>query len=61
MNRHYGIIKDGETLLTTVNVEDKNALAFIQRQVAMWHNIFTDSHLRIAKIKRFSGNGWEEA
>lgn len=58
----YGILKNNETLLTTVKVEEKDAVNLINRQFMLWQRLYSDCNLRVVKVTKRSDDtnktGW---
>jgi hypothetical protein len=48
----YGILKNNETLLTTIKVEEKDALSLINRQFMLWQQMYSDCNLRVVKVAK---------
>ena len=48
----YGILKNNETLLTTIKVEEKDALSLINRQFMLWQQMYSDCNLRVVKVTK---------
>ena len=58
----YGIMKNNEFILSTVKVEEKDAVSQINRQLMLWQHHYSDCNVRVVKlIKRADDtdkSGW---
>lgn len=58
----YGILKNNESLLTTIKVEEKDAMNLINRQFMLWQRLYSDCNLRVVKVVKRSddtnNSGW---
>lgn len=60
----YGILKNNESILSTIKVAEKDPMSLVNRQMMLWQHQYPDSHLRVIKlVKRADApnkHGWVE-